>query len=58
MFDIGDSVKIKSTGISGYVCDVTDRDKGHYIIDCYETAKSDDPNVYLVDADADDLVKV
>lgn len=57
MFNIGDSVKIKSTGHVGYVCDITDQDAGHYIVDCYDTVNSDDPSIYLVDADEKDLVK-
>lgn len=58
MFDIGDRVKIKSSGNVGYVCDVTDRDAGRYIVDCHDTIGSDDPVIYLVDTDENDLTKV
>lgn len=58
MLDIGDRVKIKSSGSTGYVCDITDRDAGHYIVDCHDTVDSDDPAIYLVDTDEDDLIKI
>lgn len=55
MFDIGDKVEIKELGITGYVCDTTFAEEGHYIIDCYNENSSDDPAEYLKDVEIKEI---
>lgn len=49
-FAVGDKVLIKSKKRFGYICDDTDSDVGHFIVDCYDFMDSKDPSKYLVDA--------
>lgn len=57
-FAIGDKVLIRGSKQLGYICDDIDREKGHYIVDCYDFMNTDNPNKYLIDVDEKNIEKV
>lgn len=57
-FELGGKVLIEDKKQYGYICDDTDCDAGHYIVDCYDFIESTDPVKYLIDVTEKDIVEV
>ena len=57
-FSVGDKVMIKANHVFGYICDDTDCEDGHYIVDSFDFMETSDPKEYLVDVDEKSILKV